>query len=336
MSGEEGTGAALWAMAGLATPMALRVAATLRIADHIVAGVRTAPDIARASKTDPDALARLLRYLAARGVLRSDGADGYELTTLGEPLRDDHPDGMRAKIDIEGTVGRAELCYVQLLHTIRTGEAAYPVQFGLGFWDDLAQHPERGSSFDSWMSSSAPERAQAISSGYNWGALGELVDVGGGNGTLLVALLQAFPELRGTLVDTAEPAATARRALAEAGLTDRGRVVPGSFFDPLPTGGKGYLLSLIIHDWSDAEAVAIMRRCAEAAGPEGTVFVVENLGRDGETPPAGMDLRMLAYYGGKERGLAELAELAEQAGLRIVARHGAGALSIVEMAAAVA
>ncbi|WP_245252030.1 acetylserotonin O-methyltransferase [Streptomyces sp. KCTC 0041BP] len=334
MSGEDGTGAALWAMAHLATPMALRVAATLRVADHISAGVRTAPEIAREAKADPDALARLLRYLAARGVLRRDAAGGYELTALGEPLRDDHPDGMRAKLDIEGTVGRAELCFVHLLHTIRTGEAAYPLQYGLQFWDDLDQHPERGASFDTWMSSSAPDRAQAIIAGYAWGDLGDLVDVGGGNGSLLVALLRAFPQLNGTLVDMSEPAATAQRALEAAGLTDRGRAVVGSFFDPLPKGAKGYLLSLIIHDWGDAEAVEILARCAEAAGADGSVFVVENLGADGETPPAGMDLRMLAFSGGKERGLAELAGLAERAGLRIVARHGAGTLSIVEMAAA--
>jgi hypothetical protein len=316
--------------------MAVRVAATLRVADHIAAGVRTAPEIAHASKADPDALARLLRYLAARGILRGDGSGGYELTALGEPLRDDHPDGMRAKLDIEGTVGRAELCFVHLLHTIRTGDAAYPLAYGLQFWDDLDQHPERGASFDTWMSSSAPDRAEAIIAGYDWGALGELVDVGGGNGSLLAALLRAFPQLRGTLVDMPEPASTAQRMLEEAGLADRGRAVAGSFFDPLPKGAKGYLLSLIIHDWGDQEAVAILRRCAEAAGPEGTVLVVENLGVDGETPPAGMDLRMLAFSGGKERGLAELEDLARQAGLRIAGRHGAGVLSIVELAAATA
>jgi hypothetical protein len=334
VSGDRGTGAELWAMAHLATPMALRVAATLRIADHITSGIRSAPELARKTAADPDALARLLSYLAARGILRRDGFGGYELTELAQPLRDDHPDGMRAKLDIESAVGRAELCYVHLLHTIRTGEAAYPLQYGLQFWDDLAAHPERGASFDRWMSTSAADRGRDITAAYDWGGLGELVDVGGGNGSLLITLLRAFPHLRGTLVDMPEPASAARRALADAGLADRGEAVVGSFFEPLPTGAGGYLLSLIIHDWGDQEAVDILRRCAEAAGSQGRVFVVENMGADGETPPAGMDLRMLAFSGGKERGLAELTALASEAGLRVEARHPAGVLSVLELVAA--
>jgi len=320
-------------MAHLGTPMAIRVAATLRVADHVSAGRRHAPEIAVAADADPDALERLLRYLAARGVFSRDPDGGYGLTELGELLRSDHPASLRPGLDIEG-VGRSELAFTQLLHSIRTGEAAFPQQFGRDFWQDLAADPARRETFTTWMGSDVPSRSPEILSGYDWGSLGRLVDVGGGSGSMMVALLSHYPQLRGTIVDLVENTDDARKALAEAGLSDRGDVVAGSFFDPLPTGAGGYLLSLIIHDCGDQPARQILRRCAEAAGTSGTVFVVERVGADGDSPHTGMDLRMLALYGGKERRIAELTALAEDAGLAMAAVHPAGAFSIVELRAA--
>src|SRR5207247_2025022 len=113
-------GAGLLAMADLATPMAVRVAATLRIADHLASGVRTAPALAKAVNTDADALDRVLRHLATAGVLSRTRSGEYALTARGDALRDDHPDGMRARFDLEGAIGRADLSFVQLLHTVRT------------------------------------------------------------------------------------------------------------------------------------------------------------------------------------------------------------------------
>jgi hypothetical protein len=320
-------------MAHLGTPMAVRVAATLRIADHIAAGLRSSAELAAAAGADQDAVERLLRYLAVRGVFHRDDAGGYTLTPLGEPLRSDHPASVRTSLDIEG-IGRSELAFVHLLHSIRTGEAAFSQLFGHDFWQDLAADPARREVFTSWMHSIVRSRTPDILSGYDWGSLGRLVDVGGGNGSMLVALLTHYPNLHGTLVDLAETAADARRALAEAGLAGRSEVVPGSFFDPLPAGAGGYLLSLILHDWSDKPARQILRRCAEAAGSSGRVFVVEKVGADSDWPHTGMDLRMLVLYGGKERRIAELAALAHDAGLAVAATHPAGAFSIVELRAA--
>ncbi|HEX6472714.1 MAG TPA: methyltransferase [Streptosporangiaceae bacterium] len=328
----DGTGAELWAMAQLATPMAVRVAATLRIADHIAAGVRTAPELASAANADADALDRLLRYLATRGVFRRGESGEYHLTPLAEPLRDDHPTRVRGWLDIEGA-GRAELSFVQLLHSVRTGEAAFPVQFGRSLWEDLATDPDRTDSFNASMSSSVPGRSPELIAGYDWGSLGHVVDVGGGDGSFLIDLLTRYPRLRGTVVDRPDTAETARKALAAAGLADRGEAVAGSFFDPLPPGAGGYLLSLVLHNWADEPARAILRRCAEAAGRDGSVFVVEQVRADG-SPRSGMDLRMLAYCGGKERGTADLAALGAAAGLRLAAVHGAGTLSIFELAPA--
>lgn len=325
--------AGLWAMAHMGTPMAVRVAATLRIADHIAAGVRTAPELAELVHADADALERLMRYLAVRGLLSRDESGRYALTARGEPLRDDHPARLRFALDIEG-VGRAELSFVRLLDSVRTGEAAFPMQFGRSFWEDMTANPDLTASFNASMGSDVPERSPEIISGYDWGSLGHVVDVGGGNGSLLVALLTAYPSLKGTVFDQADTADEAREKLAAAGVDDRGEAVSGSFFDPLPAGAGGYLLSLVVHNWNDDAARRILRRCADAAGPGGVVLVIENVGADGESPPTGMDLRMLAYLGGKERRVSELAVLASDVGLKVSAVHPAGSLSIVELSAA--
>ncbi|MGI8550969.1 MAG: methyltransferase [Dehalococcoidia bacterium] len=333
MADEDERSAELWALADLATPMAVRVAATLRIADQITWGLRTAPELAEAVNVDPDALDRVLRHLVTAGVLCRDEYGGYTLTARGDALRDDHPTGLRAMLDIERAIGRADLSFVRLLHSVRTGEPAFPVQFGRPFWDDLSADAARTASYDAQMGFDAAAWARAVVPAYDWGSLGHLVDVGGGNGTLLAAMLVKHPALRGTVFDQQATAETARKALTAAGLAGRSTVVAGSFFDPLPPGAGGYLLMAILHDWDDDAARAILRRCAEAAGRGGAVFVVEKIGADGESLRTGMDLRMLAYFGGRERGVAELTALAADAGLRLAAVHPAGDLAIVELAA---
>jgi O-methyltransferase len=330
---DDGMAARLWAMANLGTPMAVRVAATLRIADHIAAGVRTAPELATAVSADPDALDRLLRYLTVRGVLSRDDCGRYSLTAQGEPLRDDHPAGIRLWLDIEGG-GRGELSFVKLLHSIRTGKAAFPELYGTGFWNDLEADPARSAAFNKLLGADTAVRAPGIVAGYDWGALEHVVDVGGGDGSLLTAILNANPALRGTVVDLPAAAETARKTFTSAGLAHRADAVVGSFFDPLPPGAGGYVLSLILHDWDDDDSRAILRRCAEAAGEDGGVFVIESIGPEGDSPHTGMDLRMLAVYGAKERGVAELAALGADCGLALAGVHQAGPSAIVELRSA--
>lgn len=319
------------AMADLVTPMAIRVAATLRIADHMTSGPRTATELAAKVNANADALERLLRHLATERVLSCDESGRYALSARGEGLRDDHAAGIRPGLDIESAIGRAELSLVHLLHSVRTGEAAFPLQFGSAFWDDLSADPARTASYDAQMGSDVAAWARAIVPAYDWGSLGHVVDVGGGNGTLLAAILGEFPALRGTLVDRPGTAEAARQTFAAEGLADRSEVVSGSFFEPLPKGAGGYVLSAILHNWDDDAARAILRRCAEAASTPGAVFVVEKIGADGESPSSAMDLRMLAYFGGRERGIAELTALAADSGLGVAAVHPGDALAIVEL-----
>ncbi|GIF72114.1 methyltransferase [Asanoa siamensis] len=320
----------LRALADLATPMAIRVAATLRVADHVAAGRDTAAAIAAAAGVHADALGRVLRHLVVVGLLTVDEAGHHTLTALGEQMRDDHPGGRRAWLDIEGGVGKGDLAFVDLLHTVRTGEPAYPVRYGRPFWADVAADPAHSAMFDALMGHHISLDNGGIADAYDWAALGSVVDVGGGSGTLLEVLLTAHPTLTGTVVDLPGPAAAARARLLDGDLADRAAVVEGSFFDPLPAGAGGYLLSAIIHDWDDERATAILRRCGEAAGDTGVVLVVEAAG----AVNTGMDLRMLTYYAGRERGLDEIDVLAGRAGLATRSVTPVGRyMSIVELAA---
>jgi hypothetical protein len=334
---DEAFSARLWEMADLFTPMALRVAATLRLADHVAGGADSVAALVERTGGDPDALGRLVDHLVTIGVLQRRGMETLSLTDLGEELREGHPGNGRAWLDIEGAVGRAELSAMRLLDTLRTGRPAYPLTYGREFWEDLAAEPDRSKSFDALMASRLRFEAPQIAAGFNWGALSHVIDVGGGNGTLLAAILTTHPGLRGTLVELAGPAEAAGPTLADAGVGERCEIVTGSFFEPLPAGADGYLLSGVLHDWDDLHALQILRRCAEAAGTTGRVLVIEaGLLEDGAASGlrTEMDLRMLAYTGGRERTFGDLEQLAADAGLGVSAVHRATRyLSLVELRA---
>ncbi len=317
----------LSAMADLVTPMSIRVAATLRIADRLDRP-RAAAELADETGADPDALERLLRHLATVGVLDRDDEGRYTPTALGACLRDGDPAGLRAAWDIEGVVGRGDLSLAALLHSVRTGAAAFPAQFGDSYWSDLAADPARQSAFDDGRGMAAGVEAPSIVAAYDWGALGDVVDVGGGNGTLLITLLNEYPALRGTVVDLPAAAEAARKLIDAADLTDRGDAVAGDFFEALPSGAEGYLLSAVIHNWSDEDARRILARCAEAAGDDGAVFVIERVAEPTRTHA---DLRNLAWFGGKVRDVPELTALAESAGLARAALHTEGEIAVLEL-----
>ncbi|ALO98415.1 O-methyltransferase [Streptomyces hygroscopicus subsp. limoneus] len=310
--------ARLAALTDLVTPYAIRAAATLGVADLIAEGVTTADALAERTRSDADALRRLLDHLAASGLLDEPEPGRYALTDLGSVLRDDHPARTRAWLDLDGGMGRSDLALSGLLTTVRTGEPAYPERFGASFWEDLAADPARAASFDALMETHLAN-VEAAADAYDWSGVGHVVDVGGGTGKLLARILDAHRDLRGTLVELPGTAENARRRLADAGLTDRCAVVPGTFFDPLPPGADVYVLSFVLHDWNDRRAARILDRCATAAAPHGHVVVIERLKEDGVKQPwaTAMDLRMLLTAGGRERTLDDFRALAATAGLTL-------------------
>jgi hypothetical protein len=326
---EAGTGQAVVAawqalapLMDLVTPMALRVAATLRLADFMPddgAGAGASlGELAERAGADPDALARVLRHLVQQGVFAEPRPGQFAANPAAALLRADQPAAQW--LDLDGFGGRMDLAFTGLMHTVRTGEPAWERVFGQPFWDWLDANPAVSASFDAVMAVDGGNSAMA--EGYDWSAVRHVADIGGGTGTLIAAVLRRNPHLRGTLADLPQTATRAREYLAGLGLAARCEVVGQSFFDPLPGGADVYLLSRVIHDWDDAAAAAILRRCAQAAGRAGRVLVIESAAAGGD--PAGfaeMNLRMLVLAGGRERTVDDYAALAASAGLQVTAIH---------------
>jgi 2,7-dihydroxy-5-methyl-1-naphthoate 7-O-methyltransferase len=327
---DAGTGQAVlsaWQTLGplmdLVTPMALRVAATLRLADFMPddgdGEGADLGDLAKRAGADPDALARMLRHLVQHGVFTEPRPGQFAANQTAAMLRTGQPGAVW--LDLDGFGGRMDLAFTGLAHTVRTGEPAWEQVFGQPFWAYLDANPEIGASFDATMAVDAG--SAAVADGYDWTTVRHVADIGGGTGTLIAEVLRRHPQLRGTLADLPETAARARPYLAGLGLDDRCEVVGQSFFDPLPTGADAYLLSRVIHDWDDAAAIAILRRCAEAAGGAGRVLVIEShAAADGDSAAfAEMNLRMLVLAGGRERTIDHYSALAATAGLQVTAVH---------------
>ncbi|WP_068251747.1 methyltransferase [Janibacter corallicola] len=307
----------------LVTPLAVRAAATLRVADALADGPMPLEEAARRCGAEPGALVRLLRHLACKGLFTESEPGTFGLTGTGDLLRSDHPSQMRVQLDLDGFGGRMDLVFTGLVHTLRTGEPAWESVFGAPFWRHLAEDEVMGESFDAVMAA-GPEYFEDVMSAFDWERAGHVVDVGGGTGELLAAVLSAHEQLWGTLLDLPATAERGRARLAESGLLDRCEIASQSFFDPLPTGGDTYVLASVIHDWPDEDAVRILRRCAEAAGRSGRVLILEGHGSDGGDPAmfAEMDLRMYTIAGGRERTLEEFRVLIGAAGLAEVAVRG--------------
>jgi hypothetical protein len=306
----------------LVTPMALRVAATLRLADFMPddgTGEGTVlGDLAERAGADPEALARMLRHLVQHGVFTEPCPGQFAANQTAALLRTGQPGAVW--LDLDGFGGRMDLAFTGLAHTVRTGEPAWGKVFGQPFWDWLDANPAISASFDATMAVDAGNAP--VADGYNWTTVRHVADIGGGTGTLIAEVLRRNPRLRGTLADLPETAARARQYLAGLGLDGRCEVIGQSFFDPLPPGADAYLLNRVIHDWDDAAATAILRRCAEAAGSTGRVLVIESHGTGGDPAAfAEMNLRMLVLTGGRERTIDDYSALAAGAGLQVTAAH---------------
>jgi 2,7-dihydroxy-5-methyl-1-naphthoate 7-O-methyltransferase len=298
------------AMADLATPMSIRVAATLSLVERAGSTGATAERLASDTGTEPTAMRCLLDHLVTIGAFEVESGR-YRPTDLGAQMGEDAPEGIKPLLDITSAGGRAELAFADLLGTITTGAPAYPRRYGREFWADIDTTPKLRRSFDAQMNWRFQVQAPQIAERFDWSRFPEIVDVGGGNGTVLAAILHAHPGVRGRVLDLTADAATAR--FAAEGLEDRAGAVSGSFFDPLPVGADAYVLSDILHDWDDDHALRILTECRRAAAPNGTVVVIEpvhGLGAD-----TGINLFMLMCFGGRERTVDELADLAAGCGL---------------------
>jgi SAM-dependent methyltransferase len=302
---------ALRRMSGLATPMTLRVAVTLGLPDRLRDGAGV-EELAAELSVDPLALGLLLEHLVTLGVIEAVDT-GFRTTALGAHLGVDADNGLANYLDLNSAGGRCELAFVELLHTVTTGRPGYVRRHGRDFWADATEQPNLRASFDRQMIDRIRRQIPGIVERFDWSRFHTLVDVGGGSGHVLAAILTAHHRLRGHLVELDATAATARRTFAERGLHDRADVTTGSFFDPLPAGADAYLLMDILHNWDDEHAHRILARCAEAVRPAGRVLVIEPVG--GIRAQSEWNLAMLVMYGGRERRLPEFRALAQPHGL---------------------
>jgi SAM-dependent methyltransferase len=206
-----------------------------------------------------------------------------------------------------------------LLTAVRTGKSAYRDVFGNPFWEDLDANPDIGANFDDLMGVAGHGTPDAeVLVGGDWDAVRTVVDVGGGTGALLAEILRAHPAITGTLVDLPRAIARSREVFEAAGVAERATARGQSFFDPLPSGADLYVLKSILADWPDAEAGAILSRCADAARPSGRVVILGGVSPD-DPRGASPELLMLVLVGGKSRTLTEFRELARSAGLEVSA-----------------
>ncbi len=303
----------LYRAADLATPMAIRVAATLRLADHIAGGATSDAALAELAHVDRAALRQLMAHLVKAEVFDEPTPGQYALADIGRELLGE----LRDWLDIEGGVGRGDLAFFGLLGAVRRGVPAYPAVYGKDFWDDLDSDKALAASFDDLMQ--REPKLPDLLAGYDWSSVQKVVDLGGGSGTLLSGLLTANSHLNGILVELPGPAAMARATFAEAGISDRCAAVTASFFDPLPAGADVYVLCRTIENWSRDEAIALLTRCREAAGAAGQVLLVEEGKLDEESRDTEMGLRMLVFVGGDFYSLTDLEKMASAAGLAIAA-----------------
>ena len=316
---------------GYQVSQALHVVATLGIADLLADATRTSDELAASTDAHATTLYRLLRALATVDVLVELDGRRFQLTALGEHLRSDVPDSIAGWA---AYIGRSSYwqAWAGLLHSVRTGENAFQHLHGNDVWTYRSTRPEESELFDRAMTSNSRRFNTELLAAYDFGRFGTIVDVGGGNGAFIAAILAANTNLKGFLFDQTQVVSAAHALLVKAGVSDRCQVVGGSFFESVPAGADAYVLRAVIHDWDDDKSIQILNVVRHSMPARGFVLLVErviappNEGRDAKFS----DLNMLVAPGGRERTTEEFAALLEASGLQLNRIVEAGALCIVE------
>jgi hypothetical protein len=300
------------------TMQAIYVAAELGIADLLRDGAKSCGDLSQSAGVNARSLYRLLRALASVGIFAQDTDGRFALTPMAECLQADAPGSMRAWALIMGAPQNFQP-WGELLHSVKTGETAFDHVHGMGFFDYLGKHPEEGRLFDESMTNFSGPEISAIVSSYDFSGIDTLVDVAGGYGSLLGAILKANPSMKGVLADLPAVIEGARRQLESSNLADRCVVAPMNFFESVPAGGDAYLMKHIIHDWDDERSNTILKNCHRAMAGKGRLLLAETVMKPGNDPEFGkwLDLAMLVYAGGCERSEEEYHDLLAAGGFRL-------------------
>ena len=303
---EVGAEERLWNLVrGALATRSLAIAAELGVPDALSGGPQPVADLARESSADADALRRVLRALASEGVFIEHAPGVFGNTDASELLRAGSGWGEFAVL-----FGGVWLRTVAELDA--SGDPAFPRMYGTDFWSWLAQHPDDRARFDLAMGQGSEARIERLNA-IAWRGDETIVDVGGGNGSLLAEFLKVQPGMRGIVFDLPE---TVRD---ESIFGDRLEFVGGSFFERVPTG-DAYLLATILHDWDDETAASILRTIRAAAPPEARLVILDAVVPPGNEPfgPKWLDLLMLALLAGRERDEAQWRALLDTGGFEPV------------------
>jgi hypothetical protein len=299
------------------TQRCLHVIARLAIADLLIARPLDVDELARQSNSDADSLFRVLRFLTSRGIFTQPSPRIFGLNPRAESLRSDVPNSARWAL-MHDLMGRASM---EILHSVRTGDCASEKVFGSSLWEYLAGHSEENEWFNKHMQSQAIALAMPAVAAYDWTRSKMVVDVGGGTGVLLSALLKCHSHLSGTLIDQAHVIARAHEVMAAAGVTKRCKSVVGTFFERLGAEGDTYILSRVLHDWDDERAGAILRCIRKSMPSHARLLILEMVVPEDDRPhPSKMiDISMMVLFSGRERTQQEFARLLHSASFDLVA-----------------
>ena len=300
---------------GYQVSQALHVAAALGVADQLKDGPKSYDAVARACGAHPASLYRLLRALAAVGVFHEASNKECSLTRLGLSLTSDTAGSTRNYAQWIGTPGQWG-SWGNLLYSIKSGECAQRFTCGTDAWTYREEHPEDQAVFNCAMTGNSRSEAEAVLEAYDFSRFGCVVDIGGGQGRLLKAILTACPATHGILFDQPQVIASAGHVLAVAGLAQRCQIVAGSFFESVPDKGDAYIMKAILHDWDDERSIDIMQTCRRAMSSTATLFVIERvIGPPNEIPEGKFsDLNMMVQYAALERTRQEFRDVLQNGG----------------------
>jgi len=305
---------------GFHISQAIHVAAQLGLADLLAEGPLHAAALAEATHTHAPSLYRLLRMLVSLGVFNEDDQGRFTLTEIGAALQSNQTTSVRDAV-LFLTSEWTWRAWGDLGYSVQTGDPAFDRVWGMSNFDYWVHNSKAGSIHDAGMAGITAQQVPAIVAAYDYARFETIVDIGGGLGSLLAALLKAYPAARGILYDLPHVVKNAGDLLASAGVADRSAVVEGSFFESVPTSGDGYLLKFILHDWDDERALAILKVCRQAMPEHGTLLIIEQVLPSKIEPSPEvqnmfrLDLQMLVLTsGGRERTAEEFRQLLVAAG----------------------
>jgi hypothetical protein len=316
-------------MESLVTDVAVIAAGELGVFDALASGPRDSDDLAEVTGSHPPSLHRLLRLLAAAGLVTETEPGRFSLTETAAALQRT-TGSLQPLFQLFSRVMLP--CLLETASSVRTGEPAFERLVGAPIYEYLGKHPEHEEAFGQMMKLMR-DIAGSITEVYDFAGAGTVVDVGGGVGWRTIEILEAHPTMRGILFDRPGTTEHARMVLAEAGLSERTEVVAGSFFDQVPGDGDCYLVSAVLPNWDDPDALAILEKCKDAMPPHGRLLVFEPVLPEGDEPHIGkvFDLMMLVVLGGRVRTEDELRRLLDTAGFRVNrVLPTSGAFAVVE------